>query len=331
MFDGMNVCRKKNVLSAPSSSIRALRFLNFSALCLANNHITDQGPGGLIKTCEILALEKIQYFGAGENLAAATRPAVIHAKGLSFAFLGYASEPSDVGSMAATGFSPGCAPLSLDRIAMDIESIRDRVSHIVVSLHWGYQYDLYPEPQQIELAHRIIDLGALVVHGHHPHVVQGIERYRNGVILFSLGNFFVPDFKRSDGCWYRFPKESRRTAVAQCEIGAEGLRAASMIPLRVNGDYKLVRPSGGDAAKDNAALEERSARLTMKPSDYALYWTRHHAITKKKRARSELKLLLCSGIKTTWSQFRTSGVLAVLREIKKKRMSDFLRQLRRFF
>lgn len=324
-----DICRKRNVLGAPSCSVRALSALNFSALCLANNHITDQGPGGLIKTREILASKKIHYFGAGENIAAAARPAVIHVKGLSFAFLGYASEPPDVGSMAATGSTPGCAPLSLDRIAMDIASIRGRVSHIVVSLHWGYQYDLYPEPQQIELAHRIIDLGALVVYGHHPHVVQGIESYRKGVILYSLGNFFVPDFKRSDGCWYRFPKESRRTAVAQCEIGAEGLRAASMIPLRVNADYKVVRPTGKDADNDAASLAERSATLKMQPADFAIFWSRHHESTKARRARSELKLLLCGGIKTTWNQFRTLGFLAVLRGIKKKRLSDFIRQLRR--
>ena len=56
--------------------------------------------------------------------------------------------------------------------------------------------------------HKIIDLGALIVYGHHPHVLQGIERYKKGLILYSLGNFFLPDFiKRM--AWHSGSRENR--------------------------------------------------------------------------------------------------------------------------
>jgi hypothetical protein len=59
----------------------------------------------------------------------------------------------------------------------------------IVSIHWGDEYSHYPSPEQIELAHRLVDHGACLVLGHHPHVVQGVESYRNAVIAYSLGNF----------------------------------------------------------------------------------------------------------------------------------------------
>ena len=302
LFINSSPQRKRNLLGAPPSSVDALDFLGFNALCLANNHITDQDPEGIARTVDILKSHNISYFGAGKDLDSACQPAFIQANGLSFAFLGYAAGSSDVGAQMATESREGCTPLSLDRIEHDIAALRNIVSHIVVSLHWGYQFDLYPEPRQIEIARKIIDLGALIVHGHHPHVVQGMERYRNGLILYSLGNFFFPNFKRSDGCWFRFPKESSRTAIVQCEVGVDGVRSVSLLPLWVGPNSRVNSLNGIAAVQAITEFDRRSAALQA--TDYPRRWSIHHKKTEAWRARAEFRLRLCGDLTAAWNRVR---------------------------
>jgi len=163
LFRGTNSSAKRNVLGAPPESVTALSYLGFSALSLGNNHITDQGVEGITQTREILDSKGIKPFGAGENLEIAGRPAVLQDKNQSFAFLSYAMEGQDVGTRAATALTEGCVSLSIDRIEDDILEAGKTADHVLVSLHWGYQYDRYPAPDQITTARRMIDKGATVV------------------------------------------------------------------------------------------------------------------------------------------------------------------------
>jgi poly-gamma-glutamate synthesis protein (capsule biosynthesis protein) len=66
---------------------------------------------------------------------------------------------------------------------------------VFVVLHWGYEYTDVPARWQIDVAHALVDAGADAVIGHHPHVLQAIERYKHGVIAYSLGNFVFPNGK----------------------------------------------------------------------------------------------------------------------------------------
>jgi hypothetical protein len=319
---------KRNLLWTPPSAVEALSFIGLTVLSLATNHITDQGLEGITKTRELLDSRKISHFGAGENLATASQPAIITSQGLSFAFLGYAAEQSEVGAYAATESREGCPPLSLDRIEHDIKSIRNNVSHIVVSLHWGYQFDLYPEPEQIKIARKIIDLGALIVYGHHPHVIQGMERYRNGLILYSLGNFFFPDFKRTGGCWFHFPEESKRTAIAQCEVGAEGVRSASWLPLLVDPNYRIRILSMKSAILARKEFDSRSAALHV--SGYHELWSIHHKKTAAWRKRTERRLRFFDEATACWSRIRTLGLAASLTRIRTRHLIAIFRIARRF-
>jgi poly-gamma-glutamate synthesis protein (capsule biosynthesis protein) len=79
----------------------------------------------------------------------------------------------------------------IETIQADIAKLRDNSAHVfvVVNLHWGTEKATTPDQEQIEFAHQVIDAGADIIIGHHPHVLQGIERYKSGVIAYSLGNF----------------------------------------------------------------------------------------------------------------------------------------------
>lgn len=81
------------------------------------------------------------------------------------------------------------APAELDSIVEDIAKLRDKVDVVIVTVHWGKEYVNEPTAEQRLLAHAAVDAGAHLVLGHHPHVLQGIEFYKDGVIAYSLGNF----------------------------------------------------------------------------------------------------------------------------------------------
>lgn len=95
---------------------------------------------------------------------------------------------------------PGVQKFDADELVNTVSSLRDQVDIIVVSLHWGTEYSDYPEVYQKETAHRLVDAGAKLVIGHHPHCLQGVEMYNGSFIAYSLGNF-VFDKQRRPKCW----------------------------------------------------------------------------------------------------------------------------------
>lgn len=318
---------KRNCLSAPPEAARALDALGFTNLNLANNHITDQGAEALSATREILGGAGIECFGAGKNLAIASQPVFSHHHEQTFAFLGFAEADGDVGAVVAAESDAGCNPLSLERIVEALESVRSRVSHVIVSLHWGYQYDRLPSPDQIDMAHSIIDAGATIVHGHHPHVLQGVERYRDGLILYSLGNFFFSDFRRADGLHYRLPSGSRRTAAVLCDLDASGVRSHSCIPLRMTPSCRLRRSRGVQAIKVEYALSRLSKALSS--SDYQRRWLAHHEKTRRSRKHHEEVIESRSRMRRSWQQARTDGWLPGLLRVRFRHFAELLRAVGR--
>lgn len=171
---------------APPGALFGLKSGGFSIVSVANNHINDYGPAALKETLEALDILGIAHCGAGVNAAEARRPAIMTAKGLRFAFLGYA-EP--MWSVVEAGTEPGVALLNPDQIIADIQAARAEADVVVVSLHWGEEHQGAPRESDRALARTFVDAGANLIIGHHPHVLQGAEFYREALILYSLGNF----------------------------------------------------------------------------------------------------------------------------------------------
>ncbi len=172
---------------ASSAAAPALREAGFTVLCLANNHALDFGPDELRLTGASLDRQGISRFGAGKDITEARKPCVIAVKGLKVGFLGYGTAHSP--KVYARKSAPGIAPIEAGSVEHDIRALRESVDILVVSYHWGMEYEQQPTRSQRELAHRTIDWGADLVIGHHPHVMQGIELYKGKPIAYSLGNF----------------------------------------------------------------------------------------------------------------------------------------------
>jgi len=162
---------------------------------IANNHIHDFGDIGLFDTVHYLDSVGIRYVGAGRNHKEAHTPVILEIKGRRIGFLGYYGGSE---APAAVGKKAGVAKRDPALISRDIQELKAAaVDYIVVNLHWGTEKAAYPDNWQIQLARNIIDAGADAIIGHHPHVLQGIEKYKHGVIVYSLGNLIFGGNSRS--------------------------------------------------------------------------------------------------------------------------------------
>lgn len=164
-------------------ALDGLKNTHFKIMHIGTNHILDFGSEGLEETVKHLDERGIRHIGAGKSIQEARKPTIITKDGIFFGFLGYCL------SYPASSNIPGCAPLKLDIIREDIQKLRGKVSFLIVSLHHGIEYSFYPYPEYIDLVHSLVDAGADIILGHHPHVLQGYERYKKGFIIYSLGNF----------------------------------------------------------------------------------------------------------------------------------------------
>lgn len=184
---GVKVPKPYNFRMRPSYA-KVLPEAGIEIVNLANNHIFDYGEEGLFDTISYLDSLGVHHIGAGRNASEAREPVIMRLKGRRVAFLGYYGGGE---APMARRHVPGVASRDLRVIRYDIQKLkeRDSVNFIVVSLHWGTEKATIPDSDQTDFARRIIDAGADAVIGHHPHVLQGIERYKNGVIAYSLGNF----------------------------------------------------------------------------------------------------------------------------------------------
>ncbi len=173
--------------------LRLLQKGNINLVNAANNHIYDFGVTGIEDTMEFLDSVNIAYVGIGKTLQEAREPVIFTVKGMRLGFLGYFG---GAGQFAATDTSSGLAPRYTSFILRDIRELRPKVDYVIVSFHWGIENERYPEDWQMKLGRASIDAGADLIVGHHPHVLQGIEWYNDGVIAYSLGNFIFGGNRR---------------------------------------------------------------------------------------------------------------------------------------
>jgi len=236
----------------------ALRDAGVDLVNLANNHLFDYGDTGFFDTIAALDSLGLPYIGAGKDETRAHTPHVAVLRGKRFAFLGYYRGEE---APPALPDRPGVAERSLRLIGRDIREARTRLhaDQIIVTLHWGVEKSDTPERWQRRVAHALIDAGADVVVGHHPHVLQGIERYRRGLIAYSLGNLIFGGNSR----------DTYDTAVLELTWSAAGMRY-TVVPVRVTG-YRaaVLKGAAGDRLVEHVqALSRILGHSTIHRKDH---------------------------------------------------------------
>jgi poly-gamma-glutamate capsule biosynthesis protein CapA/YwtB (metallophosphatase superfamily) len=173
---------------------KILKDTGFNIVSLANNHIMDYGPEGLFDTIRSLDSVGILHVGAGKNIEEARAPLFMQVKGKSLAI--FARSSVIVSSPSYAGpTTPGVAFLEASELIERIKAIRSQVDLIILFLHWGIEEYSYPSPSQVKLAREFVEAGADAIIGHHPHVLQGVQRVGKALVAYSLGNFLFNNFR----------------------------------------------------------------------------------------------------------------------------------------
>ncbi len=169
------------------SVVEALKNGGFDVLSVANNHIGDWGKEAFEDTVSRLAANNIVVVGGGQNLSDAKEVKTIKNNGMKIGFLAF----SDVGPnwLKATDDSAGILIANDEIFSFLIRQAASQADVLIVSLHFGEEYHKNANDRQKKLARLAIDSGAKIVVGHHAHIAQEVEYYKNGVIAYSLGNF----------------------------------------------------------------------------------------------------------------------------------------------
>jgi poly-gamma-glutamate capsule biosynthesis protein CapA/YwtB (metallophosphatase superfamily) len=214
---GAAVPNAKLAMRAPPAMALAAKSAGIDVVSFAGNHCLDYGYDAFADTLQYAADAGLAVCGAGKDLAAARRPALLDAAGSKVAIFaassilpqGYAAETDRAGCAPLRAYTiyeqiepdqPGTGArirtfADRDDLEALLEGIRAARAHadvVLLSVHWGiHMVPTSIADYQVEIAHRAIDAGADAILGHHPHLLKGIEFYRGRPIFYSLGNFAI--------------------------------------------------------------------------------------------------------------------------------------------
>lgn len=214
--DGENLDKKPR-LTATVDTLNYLNQIPVNIVSLAQNHIYDHLEDGFRKTTQFLEENSIKYLGAAKNREEASQALIIDKNSIKIGLLNYASEDTNPSVPDSAGLKVNI--FTLKKAISDIKEIKERVNHTVILLHWGGRVEggHYPDWNQPQIARQLIDAGADLIIGHHPHTVQPFEQYKDKHIFYSLGNFCFSDYT-FEGKFNPMPKRRMITPIVNIEF-----------------------------------------------------------------------------------------------------------------
>lgn len=233
---------------------------------LANNHVLDFGRLGLAETLEVLAGAGLRVSGAGRDERQAREPAIVPlSETTRLVVLACGTRSSGIpGEWAAktnrsgVHLLPDLSPASADAVIACLDAARRPGDATVVSIHWGSNWGYDVDSEQRAFAHRLIDGGVDVIHGHSSHHPQPIELYRGRVILYGCGDL-INDYEGIGG-HAEYRADLRLMYVTALERGSGRLARLRLLPLRAR-RLRLERASAADTEWMRATLEQASSEF----------------------------------------------------------------------
>lgn len=276
--------------------------IQFSALCLANNHSMDGGSEGVCATLEHLSSLGVRTFGAGANLGEAEKTTLIESNGCKIAFV----SACDKSEYYATGSRYGIAPMVRRRLGRRIRSAASQSDLVVVVLHADLEFSEVPGRWRRRLSRWLVDQGADMVIQHHPHVLQGVEFHKGKLIAYSLGNFVF----RIRGNRYQERhagvKDSMVLVVDVQFCGTATEIVYRVVPVHIGEDHVPRRVTGPAQAHAIQEIHRLSSMLADKKS-YRRAWFRRCKAEAIVRTRSAYyafaKGQFVRGVLETWTLF----------------------------
>ena len=244
--------QKTYVFLAPESLLPALGAGGVEVVSVANNHGMDHGVGTMLQTLDLARRTGLAVVGGGRNRAEAYRARFVRARGRTVAVIGVSRVLSP--GWDATPNRAGLASAYDEAAVVDaVRAAEAFADVVVVAVHWGVEHVRCPDAHQRRLARLMVDAGADVIAGHHPHVLQGLDPGPRAAVAYSLGNFV----------WYHSSPPSGTTAILRTEHPPAGGVRAEVLPARIDGSGSPRLLSGAEAQavkNDVASLQPGHGR-----------------------------------------------------------------------
>jgi poly-gamma-glutamate synthesis protein (capsule biosynthesis protein) len=209
------------------SVVPALAGAGINILSVANNHVGDWGREAYTDTLSRLRENEILYTGGGMNSEEAEQPVVMEKYGIKLGFLGFSDKGP--GWMGAGEYQPGLLLASNPRFDEIIQTASKQVDYLIVSFHFGEEYQAKHDERQAELAHRAVDDGAKLIIGSHPHVVEDYETYQGSFIAYSLGNFIFDQ---------KFSEATMQGGLLLVKLGKDGSLSVTKNTIKLNSAFQ---------------------------------------------------------------------------------------------
>jgi poly-gamma-glutamate capsule biosynthesis protein CapA/YwtB (metallophosphatase superfamily) len=228
----------------------ALAGAGIDVVTMANNHAGDQGDRGLLDSLRYLRAAGVKACGAGRDLADARAARFFIVDGLRVAFVGF-TDVLPVG-FPATPTSPGTSPGRSDVNAVKavVRAAAKKADFVVVTWHWNYELTTAPSWLEASEGRAVIDAGADLVIGHHPHVLQGVQAYHGGFIAWSTGNLV---FDRQGGA-------CAQSMLVRAQVSESRIKVR-LVPVSIAYDGRPRVATGGAAAAILSRVKSFSAHL----------------------------------------------------------------------
>lgn len=255
-------------LNSYGNGVEAVKDAGFSVMTLANNHMMDFEEQGLVDTIDQFENADMDYVGVGSNITKAKENINYQdVKGVRVATLGFTDVygKNAVAKNNQAGLLNSNPDLLFEMIGNAKDAKKGNADLVVVNMHWGQEYATSATGRQTELAKAVIDAGADIIIGHHPHVVQSFDMYKDGIIFYSLGNFIF------DQGWTR----TKDSAMVQYHLNENGQATIDVVPLLI----KEATPRPATSSIDTS----RIFRWLTKETSDNVQWT-------KKDDKIEIKL-----------------------------------------
>ncbi len=235
-------------------AVKSLQDGHVALVNLANNHSRDFADEGLFETLAVLDRAQIRHVGAGIDKAHAQQPIFFTKNGIRFAVIGLTdNEPTWQAGDNNAGTDYVRIGVLPDDLRARIRALKRKVDRVIVTIHWGPNMRIYPSQNFINFAHTLIEAGVDIIHGHSAHVVQGIEVYKGGLIMYDTGDFiddYVVDSELRNDLSFLF----------NVTLSMQGVEKVSLIPVKISG-MQVNHATGADYDFLISVMKERCGRM----------------------------------------------------------------------
>lgn len=214
-------------LRADPRVVSGLKYAGFNVMSVANNHAFDYGPEAFSDTLSNLKNAGIAYTGGGENFKQASQGAILNIKGIKVIVLAYTDLLPK--KWSATDNQSGFNYLDKEQMTKDISLAKKKSDLVIVSFHWGREYETKANDRQKDFAKAAVNAGASLVVGHHPHIVQELSKINKVFVAYSLGNFVFDQ---------NFSKETKTGLMLKVIIKDKKIESVEPYVVNFNNDFQ---------------------------------------------------------------------------------------------